>query len=100
MTTLPNTIRIEAASIGTSAELLRTLVGELDGSGPVRLEVGPLERIDTATLQLLAAFVRDLGTAARPVEWVSRSDVLERAARSLGLADALALPAPLPAAAA
>jgi ABC-type transporter Mla MlaB component len=92
MTTTPNTIRVEAASIGTAGNLQRALIEQLEGSGPVRLEVGTLERIDTATLQLLAAFIRELTAASRAVEWAARSEVLEQAARSLGLTAALALP--------
>jgi ABC-type transporter Mla MlaB component len=93
MTTTPNTIRVEAASIGTAGNLQRALLEQLDTSGPVRLEIGTLERIDTATLQLLAAFIRELTSASRAVEWAARSEVLEQAARSLGLTAALALPA-------
>jgi ABC-type transporter Mla MlaB component len=94
MTTTSNTVRVETGSIGTSGDLQRALIEQLDGSGTVRVEVGALERIDTTTLQLLAAFVRDLGAASRTVEWATRSEVLERAAQSLGLTAALALPAP------
>jgi len=56
---------------------------QIDGSG--------VERIDTATLQLLAAFVRDLRTDGRSVEWGECSTVLRRAANSLGLESALGL---------
>ncbi|MEJ1961832.1 MAG: STAS domain-containing protein [Gammaproteobacteria bacterium] len=84
-------LRLENASIRECVELKRTLVERLDASGPVNIHAGSIERIDAATLQLLAAFVRELGSASRPVKWISRSEVLDCAARSLGLAAALAL---------
>jgi ABC-type transporter Mla MlaB component len=51
-----------------------------------------VDRVDTAGLQLLAAFVRDLRAEARPVEWVGYSDALNKAAQALGLHAALCLP--------
>jgi phospholipid transport system transporter-binding protein len=52
---------------------------------PVGLDVSALQRIDTAGLQLLAAFVRDRRTAGRAIEWHGRSPALEAAAGLLGL---------------
>lgn len=52
-----------------------------------------MDRIDTATLQLLAACVRDVRAHGRAVEWVGCSPVLRRAARALGMEDAVELPA-------
>ena len=51
-----------------------------------------VDRVDTAGLQLLAAFVRDLRAEARTVEWVGCSDALNKAAQALGLHAALCLP--------
>ena len=73
-----------------------TLKGELarrlGESSPVTLDVSALQRIDTAGLQLLAAFVRDRRTAGRAVAWRGRAPALEAAAGLLGLYTMLELP--------
>ena len=53
------------------------------------MDVSALQRIDTAGLQLLAAFVRDRRTAGRAVEWRGRAAALDSAASLLGLNDML-----------
>ena len=55
----------------------------------VVIEVGELRRIDTASMQLLAAFVRDRGASAKPVRFAGDSPVFGEAVRLLGLASAL-----------
>jgi ABC-type transporter Mla MlaB component len=57
----------------------------------VRIEAGGMERIDTAALQLIAAFVRDMRAASRTVEWGARSEALDQAIHALGLEAALGL---------
>lgn len=69
------------------AQLLR----RLDESGPVTVDVTALRRIDTAGLQLLAAFVRDRRTAGRTVTWRGRAPALAAAAGLLGLEGMLEL---------
>jgi phospholipid transport system transporter-binding protein len=59
----------------------------------VGLEVGSLQRIDTAAVQLLAAFVRDRRAAGLPFEWRGRAPALDAAAGLLGLRGMLELPA-------
>ncbi|HEV7135688.1 MAG TPA: STAS domain-containing protein [Steroidobacteraceae bacterium] len=77
-----------AAADSLKAELAR----RLDESGPVTLDVSALQRIDTAALQLLAAFIRDRRTAGRAVTWRGRAAALDSAAARLGLHDMLELP--------
>jgi phospholipid transport system transporter-binding protein len=77
-----------AEADGLKAELAR----RLDESGPVTMDVTALQRIDTAGLQLLAAFVRDRRTAGRSVAWRGRAAALEAAASLLGLNGMLELP--------
>jgi ABC-type transporter Mla MlaB component len=72
--------------------LKSALTRHLDESGPITLDVSALQRIDTAGLQLLAAFVRDRRTAGRAVAWRGRAPSLEAAARLLGLHQMLELP--------
>lgn len=55
------------------------------GDGPARLDVSRLVRTDTAGLQMLAAFARDLEAAGRPLEWVGAGDEFADAATLLGL---------------
>ncbi|HEY7887487.1 MAG TPA: STAS domain-containing protein [Steroidobacteraceae bacterium] len=75
------------------AEALKSeLACRLDEPGPVTLDVSALQRIDTAGLQLLAAFVRDRRTAGRAVQWHGRAAALDAAADRLGLQDMLELP--------
>lgn len=84
-------LRLVSTTIRAINAFQTELAGRLDESGPVQIDGSGVERIDTATLQLLAAFVRDLRTDGRPVEWLECSAVLRRAATSLGLEKALNL---------
>jgi phospholipid transport system transporter-binding protein len=85
---------LAAECTAAEADSLKTaLVELLDEPRPVTLEVGSLQRIDTAGLQLLAAFVRDRRTAGRPVGWRGRAAALDAAAGLLGLRTLLELPA-------
>ncbi len=68
------------------------LAARLQASEPVTVDVSALQRIDTAGLQLLAAFVRDRRTAGRAVAWRGRAAALDAAAGLLGLRDMLELP--------
>jgi ABC-type transporter Mla MlaB component len=68
------------------------LARRLGESSPVTVDVSALQRIDTAGLQLLAAFVRDRRTAGRAVAWRGRAPALEAAAGLLGLCAMLELP--------
>jgi anti-anti-sigma regulatory factor len=61
------------------------------------LEAIGVERVDTAALQLLAAFHRDAQARGRTVAWAGASAPLRDAAERLGLTKILALPAAMPA---
>lgn len=77
---------------GLMGELLQALderVIVLDGQA--------VERIDTAALQLLALFRREVGTRGGTVRWREPSGALYDAASLLGLAALLDLPATVPA---
>jgi anti-anti-sigma regulatory factor len=84
-------LRLGSTTIRTINTFQTELAERLDESGNVQIDAAGVERIDTATLQLLAAFVRDLHTDGRQVEWVECSEALRRAAGSLGLQNALGL---------
>ncbi len=79
-------------TVAAADSLKSELARRLDESEPVVVDVSALQRIDTAALQLLAAFVRDRRTAGRAVTWRGRAAALETAAGVLGLHDMLELP--------
>nr|PZN69008.1 MAG: hypothetical protein DIU62_03460 [Pseudomonadota bacterium] len=60
------------------------LVG-LDAPGPVEIDAGAVQRIDTSVMQLLACLVHDLRQARRDVRWTETSAEFDRAVRQLGM---------------
>ncbi|WP_430391022.1 STAS domain-containing protein [Dyella sp. 20L07] len=62
---------------------------QLDGAG--------VERVDTAALQLLVAFRREATARGQSPAWLGVSTAIREAAGVLGLAQALELPATMPA---
>lgn len=83
---------LTSPTIRTINSLQTELAERLDESGNVPIDGTAVDRIDTAGLQLLAAFIRDLRAEQRAVEWVGCSDALRKAATALGLEGALSLP--------
>lgn len=84
---------LEAECTVAVADTLKSqLARRLDEPEPVTVDVSAVQRIDTAGLQLLAAFVRDRRTAGRAVQWRGRASALETAAGVLGLHHMLELP--------
>ncbi len=77
----------EAVSLKASLERF------LEETRPVTLDIAGLQRIDTAGLQVIAAFVRERSAHGLRVEWRGSSAPLAKAARLLGLASLLNLPA-------
>ena len=82
---------LTSPTIRTVNDFQAELAERLDESGNVQIDGTAVDRVDTAGLQLLAAFVRDLRSEARSVEWVGSSVALRRAANALGLGVALGL---------
>jgi ABC-type transporter Mla MlaB component len=78
-------------TVAEADALKSQLARRLQQSEPVIVDVSALQRIDTAGLQLLAAFVRDRRTAGRALEWRGRASALDAAAGLLGLNDMLEL---------
>jgi anti-anti-sigma regulatory factor len=79
------------ATIRDAVQLRTLLLEHLEEAAPVELDASAVERIDTAVLQLLAAFLRDRRARQRAVVWRTCSEAVTRAARTLGLQDALGL---------
>lgn len=74
-----------------AATLKAALLQRLDEPSDVTIEAGGIERIDTAVVQLLCAFVRDRARRDLPVQWRGTSQPLLDAARLLGVGSLLAL---------
>jgi len=70
-----------------------TLLGAL-GDGAVALDGRQVERTDTAALQLLLLFRRELAARGGSLSWTGVSEALHEAASLLGLTQTLELPAP------
>ena len=78
--------------ISGAKDLSETLQAALRAQCPVVLEATHVERVDTAVLQMLCAFVRDAQASGMVVQWRQPSPALENAARLLNVRPCLALP--------
>ena len=72
-------------SVKDAAALKNSLSAVVQESTAVTLDTSAVERIDTATMQLLCAFVRDRSVRNQRVTWLGDSQVLHDAARLLGV---------------
>ncbi|MDE2308724.1 MAG: STAS domain-containing protein [Xanthomonadaceae bacterium] len=89
--TLPADCRMAA-----QAQLLQELLAALD-AGAIELDGRAVERVDTAALQLLTLFKREVNARGGMLNWMGASEALDEAAGLLGLAKTLELPAAVPA---
>ncbi len=87
-----NSLRLGDCTMRTIHGLHQELVRCLQGSGSILLDRSEVRRPNTAMLQLLAAFARDLRAQSRLLEWCGESRAFDRAARALGLSTILGLP--------
>jgi len=78
--------------ISGAQDLYDTLQGALRAQCPVILDATHVERVDTAVLQMLCAFVRDAQASGMVVQWQQPLPVLENAAGLLNVRACLALP--------
>lgn len=90
-----STIALDAdLRIGAASALRDTLLAALGAGAPVDLDGSGVGQVDTAGLQVLAAFSRDARAAGLAVGWTSASDSLRRGVAVLGLNELIELPAP------
>ncbi len=89
----PTLVLAAHCNVKDAAELKQSLCQHLDDAAPVALDVGKVERVDTSTMQLLCAFVRDRAAQQRKVEWLGDFGVIRDAAHLLGVEAMLSLPA-------
>jgi ABC-type transporter Mla MlaB component len=88
------TLALAAECLVADASTLKAnLAALLEEPQPVTLDITALQRIDTAGLQVITAFVRERAKHAREVDWQGSAPVLATAARLLGLTSFLKLPA-------
>ncbi|HEY8585930.1 MAG TPA: STAS domain-containing protein [Rhodanobacter sp.] len=85
---LPPDCRISAQNA-----LKAELVAVLDAGAIAVLDGSQVERVDTAALQMLVIFQRELEARGASVSWRGANSVLNEAAGLLGLAQILKLPA-------
>ena len=78
--------------ISGAQDLCATLQAALRAHCPVVFDATHVERVDTAVLQMLCAFVRDAQASGIVVQWRQPSPALENAARLLNVQTCLALP--------
>ena len=78
--------------VARTRDLYRELDSALSARKPLALDASQVERVDAATLQLLAAFCGAARDANMPVRWSSASAVLRNAATFLDLNETLGQP--------
>ena len=79
--------------VSGASTLKESLASLLDEPQPITLDITALQRIDTAGLQVLTAFIRERAGHGRTVEWRGSAPALTSAAQLLGLTALLRLPA-------
>lgn len=79
-------------TVKDAAALKQSLCAVLDSEAAVTLDVSAVERIDTAAIQVLCAFVRQRIADARIVIWLGVPAALREAAGLLGVRELLMLP--------
>ena len=79
-------------TVADASALKSGLAKLLEDSGVVTLDVSAVQRIDTAGLQVITAFVRERESQGRQVEWRGTAPALVAAAKLLGLSSLLKLP--------
>jgi phospholipid transport system transporter-binding protein len=89
----PTSLTLAAECLVIDASSLKaSLSSLLDQPKPVTVDASGLQRIDTAALQVITAFVRERADRGHPVEWQGAAPVLVTAAQLLGLTSLLKLP--------
>jgi len=81
-------------TVADASSLKTGLSKLLEESGIVTLDIGAVQRIDTAGLQVIATFIRERESHGRQVQWRGHAPAVTAAAKLLGLAALLKLPTP------
>jgi phospholipid transport system transporter-binding protein len=78
-------------TVADAGSLKMGLAKLLNEPGTVTLDISAVQRIDTAGLQVIAAFVRERESHGRQVLWRGEAPAMSNAARLLGLGELLKL---------
>ena len=81
-------------TVADASSLKSGLSKLLEEPGTVTLDIGSVQRIDTAGLQVIAAFIQERGSHGREVQWRGSAPALSAAAKLLGLDALLKLASP------
>jgi len=81
-------------TVADASSLKTGLAKLLEDSGTVTVDISAVQRVDTAGLQVIAAFVRERASNGRQVQWRGNAPALSAAAQLLGLDALLKLPTP------
>lgn len=79
-------------TVADAGALKSGLAKLLEDANVVTLDIGAVQRIDTAGLQVIATFVRERESQGRQVQWRGNAPALAAAAQLLGLSSILKLP--------
>jgi ABC-type transporter Mla MlaB component len=79
-------------TVADAGALKSGLAKLLEEDSTVTLDIGAVQRIDTAGLQVIATFVRERESQGRQVQWRGDAPALAAAAKLLGLSTILKLP--------
>lgn len=79
-------------TIKDAAALKQSLCAVVNNDTPVTIDVRGVERIDTASIQVLCAFAKQRIAAAHGIVWLGVTDALREAVNLLGVRDMLKLP--------
>lgn len=91
-TSRPRPVALPADCVVAAAADLRTaLLKRLSDAGNVQIDARAVQRVDTASLQVLAAFTRDRLADGLAVEWLEVPACVTDAAKLLDLTTALGL---------
>lgn len=80
-------------SVKDAAALKTSLCAVAEETSAVTLDASAVERVDTATMQLLCAFARDRNARKQSIVWRGQSQALKDAVRLLGVGALLGLDA-------
>lgn len=78
--------------VATATALQSELLKLTELAADISINGSRVERVHTASLQLLTALVRDLEKAGRQCQWLALSPVLEKSITDLGLSEIMHLP--------
>lgn len=80
---------LDIACVGA---LHKTITGVFDQQQSFEINIANLQRVDGAGMQLLTTLCRDAAQQGKTVTWTGTSEILQNAAKYLGLSKILGLP--------